>query len=132
MTEQAQLDLFTPRPAAVVPPGEIDRLLVFLAGRAAWTTAKEITAALQLTDRQIRQLARDNRHLLLSGPGSPGYKLIADATLEEINHTADRLRSQAREMLKRAEETRRIFYHSPTPTFPVLAPIPAAAAPCAN
>lgn len=110
MPAQQQLDLFTPRPAVVVPPGEIDRLLVFLAGRVAWTTAKEITAALQLTDRQIRQLARDNRHLILSGPGSPGYKLISDATLEEINHTADRLRSQARDMLAGSIRLRKVAH----------------------
>lgn len=109
MTTQAQLDLFAPRPAPV-PAGEIDRLLAFLAGRPGWTTAREITAAIGLTDRQIRQLARDHRGSILSGPGSPGYKLIADATLEEINHTADRLRSQAREMLAGSIRLRRVAH----------------------
>ena len=50
-----QLDLFAPRPAPV-PAGEIDRLLAYLVTRSGWTTAKEITADLGLTDRQIRQL----------------------------------------------------------------------------
>jgi hypothetical protein len=109
MNEQAQLDLFAPRPAPV-PAGEIDRLLAFLAGRTGWTTAKEISAAIGLTDRQIRQLARDHRGSILSGPGSPGYKLIADATLDEINHTADRLRSQAREMLAGSIRLRKVAH----------------------
>lgn len=110
MTTPQQLDLFTPRPAVAAPGGEIDRLLRFLAGRPGWTTAKEITAALQLSDRQIRQLAREHRSSILSGPGSPGYKLIADATLEEINHTADRLRSQAREMLAGSIRLRKVAH----------------------
>jgi hypothetical protein len=105
--QQAQLDLFAP-PAP--PAGEIDRLCTFLSTRDGWTTAREITAALDLSDRQIRQIARDHRHLILSGPGSPGYKLITAATLEEINHTADRLRSQAREMLAGCIRLRKVAH----------------------
>ncbi len=93
---QAQLDLFAP-PAP--PAGEIDRLCDYLATRDGWTTAREITAAIDLTDRQIRNLARHHRHLILSAPGTPGYKLIKRASLEEINRTAAKLKSQAREML---------------------------------
>lgn len=104
-----QLDLFAPRPAPV-PAGEIDRLLAYLVTRSGWTTAKEITADLGLTDRQIRQLARDHRGSILSGPGSPGYKLISAATLDEINHTADRLRSQAREMLAGSIRLRKVAH----------------------
>ena len=107
MIEQGQLNLFAP-PAS--PAGEIDCLLAFLAGRPGWTTARQITAAIGLSDRQIRQLARDHRGSILSGPGSPGYKLIADATLEEINHTADRLRSQAREMLAGSIRLRKVAH----------------------
>lgn len=93
---QAQLDLFAP-PAP--PDGEIERLCNFLATRDGWTTAKEISQAIDLTDRQIRNLARHNRHLILSAPGTPGYKLIKKATLEEIERTAAKVRSQCREML---------------------------------
>lgn len=92
---QAQLDLFKP-PAP--PAGEIDRLCDFLATRTGWTTAKEISQAIDLTDRQIRNLARHNRHLILSAPGTPGYKLISRATLEEIRRTMAKIRSQCREM----------------------------------
>ena len=80
-----------------------------LAG-VTYRSVQEITAAIGLTDRQIRQLARDHRGSILSGPGSPGYKLIADATLEEINHTADRLRSQAREMLAGSIRLRKVAH----------------------
>lgn len=96
ITAQQQLDLFAP-PAP--PAGEIDRLCHFLATRDGWTTAKEITTATDLSDRQIRNLARHHRDRILSGPGTPGYKLLSRATCEEIQRTADKLRSQAREML---------------------------------
>lgn len=92
---QQQLDLFAP-PAP--PAGEIDRLCTFLATRDGWTTAKEISQAIGLGDREIRNLARHNRQLILSAPGTPGYKLIKKATLEEIQRTAAKIRSQCREM----------------------------------
>ncbi len=106
---QGQLDLFAP-PAP--PPGEIDRLCSFLATRDGWTTAREITAAIDLSDRQIRNLARHNRSRVLSAPGTPGYKLITRATLEEIQRTADKLRSQAREMLAGSILLRRIAHQT--------------------
>jgi hypothetical protein len=107
MITQAQLDLFAP-PAP--PAGEIDRLCDYLATRPGWTTAKEITQAIDLSDRQIRNLARHHRDRILSAPGTPGYKLVSRATLEEITRTADKLRSQAREMLAGSIKLRRIAH----------------------
>ncbi len=97
MPSQSQLDLFAP-PAP--PAGEIDRLCNLLATRDGWTTAKQISQAIGLGDREIRNLARHNRQLILSAPGTPGYKLIQNATLKEIQRTGDKLRSQAREMTR--------------------------------
>lgn len=109
MITQQQLDLFTP-PAP--PAGEIDRLCDYLATRDGWTTAKDITAAIELTDRQIRNLARHHRDRILSAPGTPGYKLVSRATLEEITRTADKLRSQAREMIAGSIRLRRLAHQT--------------------
>jgi hypothetical protein len=91
-------------PAAVTPASDavdIERLTRCLAGREGWSTAREIAAETGLSDRKIRELASRHGDEILSGPGSPGYKLLSAATLEEIRHTAARMGSQAAAMRER-------------------------------
>ena len=65
-----------------------------------WLTARQL-ADLGYSDRELRQLVEhDATGDILSYPGSPGYKLFTDASVEEIARTQS-LRSQGRAMLSR-------------------------------
>lgn len=99
MNEQASFD-FTAPPAP--PVGEVECLLAWLSARPGFHTAKQLSAALDLTDRKIRQLAEAADGLIVSGPGSPGYCHLYHCPPETIGHIADTLRSQARNMLRRS------------------------------
>ena len=123
-----------PNPTPAIDERDLSWLIDWLADRD-WTHGAEILRSHGLpvaesTLRTVRTWASSSGGRIASG--QKGYKLTKAMTKEEFDLFHNTMASQAREMLKRAEETRRIFYHSPTPTFPVLAPIPAAAAPCAN
>ena len=100
MIQQASFDFTSP--PAPVPVGEVECLLAWLAARPGFHTAKQLTAALDLTDRKIRQLAEAADGLIVSGPGSPGYCHLYHCPAEKIAHIADTLRSQARAMLARS------------------------------
>lgn len=100
MNEQASFD-FTAAPAAPLV-GETECLLAWLSANPGFHTAKQISAALDLTDRKIRQLAEAADGLIVSGPGSPGYCHLYHCDSKTIGHIADTLRSQARHMLRRS------------------------------
>lgn len=100
---QAELALFAP-PAP--PAGEIDRLLAFLFDNAGWTTAKDIAAALSFSDRKVRQLAEQSDALVISYPGSPGYKHFDHCTTDELAHAADAHISQGRNQIRRGVRIR--------------------------
>ena len=77
----------------------LDDLVRALRG-AGWQTAKQLRE-LGFSDRELRDLVEhDERGQILSFPGSPGYKLFDEATLEEIERS-QALKSQARGMLRR-------------------------------
>ena len=81
----------------------------FLLGGKCWFTASDIllTMARPASDankRWLRQLASQS-DLILSG--QLGYRAIANATAEEINHAANGLESQGRLMCERAIRIRR-------------------------
>jgi hypothetical protein len=106
MTDQGEFD-FQSKP--VTPPAtEVDRLIrhLFEAG-AAWITARELAASLDLTDRKIRQLAEHSDGLIISGPGCPGYRHLHHCTADQLREVADRLNSQARSMMRRSIRIRR-------------------------
>ena len=84
-------------------------LETLLRERNAWITAAQI---LQLVDREesdsqkcyIRHIAQASAWII---SGQKGYKHLAHATAEEINHFANWMESQATEMTRRAEAVRR-------------------------
>ena len=78
----------------------------------SWTTAREISAALNLKDRQIRQLAASSGGLIVSGPGCPGYKHIRHCDGEEIATVTARLRHQAKLMADRAGQITSQFHRT--------------------
>lgn len=95
-----QLDLCFPSAAAPLQEdAETERVLGFLRENPGFHTARQLSAALGLTDRQIRRAAElANDPPIVSGPGSPGYCHITHCPLEKACHIADTHHSQARRM----------------------------------
>lgn len=104
MNTQASFD-FTAPPAP--PVGEVECLLAWLSARPGFHTAKQLSAALDLTDRKIRQLAEAADGLIVSGPGSPGYCHLYHCPVEKVDHIANKLISQGKAMIRRAIKSRR-------------------------
>lgn len=77
-----------------------------------WVTARRITAALDLTDRQIRHLAAASGGVIVSGPGCPGYKHVRHCDPDELRTVASRLEHQAKLMAERAAAIRRQFHRA--------------------
>jgi hypothetical protein len=119
-----QLDLqFKSRKAAkliVVTPDEIKLLEDRLRGKG-WQTAAQLGAKTEQQKRKIRAVVQHSRGSILGYPGSPGYKLYADATVAEI-HQSVALRVQARELLRRYLDYMRGLHnrveHFPQDLFP--------------
>jgi hypothetical protein len=70
-----------------------------------WVTAKRLSFHLGTGDRELRAMAEASRGEIISG--QKGYKLSAEATLDEIDHAANWLISQGKKMLERGIEIRR-------------------------
>lgn len=104
MLDQGTFD-FTAKPAA--PVGEAECLVAWLLHHRGFHTARQLSDALSLSDRKIRQLAEASDGLIVSGPGSPGYCHLIHCPTEKLSHIADTLRSQARAMLGRSIRLRR-------------------------
>lgn len=99
--EQRTFD-FTAPPPAPAPVGEVEILLSYLSKHPGFHIAKDLSEALGLSDRKIRQLAEAADGLIVSGPGSPGYCHLYHCDPDTIGHIADTLRSQAKQMLRRS------------------------------
>lgn len=102
MTEQ--LDLFSTRDTERADPRP---LIEALRGRG-WMRAADLARALRANDRRIRQLANLAAGRVISG--QQGYKLTAEATMEEIDRASAWLRSQAKEMTHRALQIDRVYH----------------------
>lgn len=86
---------------------EIALVSEYLAGKG-WVKSGALMEALNLDERRIRAIAEASDGLIISGPGSPGYRLMTGvADLKEVDEAANRLESQANRMLLRAESLRR-------------------------
>lgn len=124
MPDQLQL---LPEKAPSVDPSEIARMCLLLEG-AGWLTAEQIAlpmfhrdqhvcpvtafdnAVSESDKRRIRAIANASDGRILSYPGSKGYKLTRQATVEEINTATAKLRHQAGEMQQRALEIDRVYH----------------------
>lgn len=68
-----------------------------------WHTAADLCADVQgMDDRTVRAIAERSEGAIISS--AKGYRLTAHATLREVQHSANQLRSQARHMLARADK----------------------------
>jgi hypothetical protein len=108
IAEQAAFDFTSPPPA---PIGDVERLLAYLSAHPGFHTARILSAALDLSDRAIRQLAESADGLIVSGPGSPGYCHLYHCDPETIGHITATQISQAKNMIRRALRTRRRAHH---------------------
>ncbi len=103
-----QLDLCFPSAAAPLQDeAETELMLAYLKANPGFHTARILSAALNLTDRQIRRAAELANGKIVSGPGSPGYCHVRHCPTEQLAHIADTLRSQARHMLARSIRLRK-------------------------
>lgn len=82
----------------------VDRVLA----DGQWHTAKQIRAALlgtvRVTERSLRIIAEHSDGKIISG--QLGYKRTIDATIEEVSHAENWLKSQAAKMVRRANQIR--------------------------
>lgn len=102
--EQPDLDL-TARP--ILPEvGEVELVLNFLSNHPGFHTRKQISQAIGISDRAVREVAEQNRDLIISGPGSPGYCHIYHCTMDEVNRYTGTQISQGKKMIRGAITSR--------------------------
>lgn len=101
-----QPELFRKR-APAVTQGDVLALMLVLKERG-WLTASKLIAEQPgvWTERSLRATAHASEGKIISGQN--GYKLTANATSDEIDHCANWLTHQAREMTTRAIQIRRV------------------------
>lgn len=105
-TEQVTFDFESP-----AVPGEVEALVTYLRKQGnAWTSAKQIQAALGINDRKLRILRAAAKSRILSAPGTPGYRHIDFATLDEIHEVAARKHSQIRAMVADYIDLKRVAH----------------------
>jgi hypothetical protein len=101
MNEQEEIALKLPEPA--IKMEEIAELVGVLRAAGGWQTAAGIAARRAgWTERKVRAIASVAAPEVVSFPGSPGYKLWALCSVEEINRCIEAFESQAGDMMKRA------------------------------
>lgn len=118
MIAQPELDFTAPAPdpRAVAAAERLPDLVAALRGRG-WLTRTQLEQ-LGFDDRQLREIVEhDQAGEILSFPGSPGYRLFTEATLEEIAR-ADALKTQGDKMRRRWLRYQRRLHRRgrPTPT----------------
>lgn len=121
----AELPLKLPSPE--VSPEEVEQLLRVLEEVSSnppapepgerkrppgWFTAAELAARMGdcATDRSVRKIASAAGPVIVSFPGSPGYKLWSLCSVGEINHCIEAFESQGRDMIKRAVMYRQAYH----------------------
>lgn len=112
MLQQAEIDFSRPvDKAPVATPDDVADLVELLRGRG-WLKAEQVAALSSgaMNDRKVRRIARAARPVVVSYPGSPGYKLWEDCTVEEINHAIAAFDAQAKDMTQCAH-IYRMAYH---------------------
>lgn len=75
-----------------------------------WRTARQISEAegAGWTDRECRLAAEASGGEIITG--QKGYKLLSEATPEEVSHAAAWLRSQGEKMIDRSVEIQRLYH----------------------
>jgi hypothetical protein len=110
MNETAELPLVLPAPD--ISPAEVESLVGVLRSAEGWLTAREIAARMAhgTTDRDVRAIASAARPVVVSYPGSPGYKLWQRCSVAEIDNCIAAFERQSREMTKGAVLYRQAYH----------------------
>lgn len=97
----AQLDLVLPPSKADLDwlIGELKRLRT--TDNRGWIKSRELGAFTEAQKRRLREIAQFGKGAVVAYPGSPGYKLLNDCSLEELRHGDRAMRSQIRAMAAR-------------------------------
>lgn len=100
---QCDFDFSTKRMPAPAP-SDVDALVDYLrwASVKEWVPAKTISTKLGFNERKIRSLAEHSNGVVISGPGCPGYRHIDNCTGAQVREVSDRMKSQAKAMLRRS------------------------------
>ncbi|MCX6952590.1 MAG: hypothetical protein NTV51_10570 [Verrucomicrobia bacterium] len=111
---QLELDYSAPAPPAApqVTPEQVEQLVAVLRDAGDWISAKDIAAKMgeDVDDRDVRAIASIARPVVVSFPGSPGYKLWGLCTVAEITRCIHAFHSQGSDMIKCAV-VYRVAYH---------------------
>ena len=110
---QDEIDFSTPVAKPPVATTDDVQCLVGLLKGKGWLKAEHLAAISggALTDRKVRRIARAARPGVVSYPGSPGYKLWEECSVEEINHAIAAFDSQAKDMIA-CGHIYRMAYHA--------------------
>jgi len=102
-TDQPSLLDWRPAARAIVPLKE------WLTGKD-WQTARQIGHAEDAgwSDRECRLAAEASGGEIITG--QKGYKLLSEATPDEVSHAAAWLRSQGEKMIGRSVEIQRLYH----------------------
>ncbi len=107
----------TPAPQATAE--EVEWLVVVLKAHMndvpkakGWLTAAQIEklSGGEKNERDIRKIARAAGHGIVSYPGSPGYKLWSECTVDEISHAISAIDSQIKDMTVRRAMYERAYH----------------------
>lgn len=100
MTTQPELDFDVKKQAkTAMLESRTSDLMAALSGRG-WMTARDLHAV-GFTDRELRDIAEhDKDGLIFSYPGSPGYKIFDEVTVEEFTRCIA-LKNQGDKMVNR-------------------------------
>jgi hypothetical protein len=110
MDTTAELGLAIKRSS--ITPEQVELVATYLRDKA-WVKGEEICADLKITDRMLRKIVEFADGRIISGPGSPGYRLFTREALADADAVASSFESQGKRMLQHAIAIRRRFHHFP-------------------
>lgn len=86
----------------------IDALINLLRGRG-WVLRAVLVAELSWPDRALRELKSESGGLIISS-SQLGYRLTMEATIPEIDHAINEVRSRAKELTQYAIDIEKVFH----------------------
>jgi len=111
-TESTQIEMRL-APRLRYKPEDVEMLIFLLEGKG-WMPASSVASfaaddfGCTWGERVVRALAAASDGRVISG--QLGYRLTTEATIAEVQHAADWLRHQAKEMTRRAVEIDRVYH----------------------
>lgn len=113
MVDQAQLGFALREKAPAISPEEVRSLVSILRDSGAWMTRRELASAFggeEVADRKVRAIAEAAAPVVVSWPGSPGYRHWDHCTVAEIDHCIEAFESAAKKLIQRAHVYRKAYH----------------------